>query len=99
MSSLKGELIKLEDWGLKKLSYEIRKNTRGHYFLIDYLGSYRPGPGTGTQPSVERSGPQIPDGKDQQPKSLQKPRKPCKRLGQIKRPLTSLNALRPLPSQ
>lgn len=39
MSSLKGELIKLEDWGPKKLSYEIRKNTRGHYFLLDYLAA------------------------------------------------------------
>ena len=37
MASLKGEMVKLEDWGLKKLSYEIRKNTRGRYFLIDYL--------------------------------------------------------------
>ena len=39
MASLKGEMVKLEDWGLKKLSYEIRKNTRGHYFLIDYLAA------------------------------------------------------------
>jgi len=39
MASLKGEMIKLEDWGLKKLGYEIRKNTRGHYFLIEYLAA------------------------------------------------------------
>jgi len=39
MASLKGEMVKLEDWGLKKLSYEIRKNTRGRYFLIDYLAA------------------------------------------------------------
>lgn len=39
MASLKGEWIKLEDWGLKKLGYELRKNTRGHYFLIEYLGA------------------------------------------------------------
>ncbi len=33
----KGDVIKLEDWGTKKLSYEIRKNSRGRYFLLDYL--------------------------------------------------------------
>jgi small subunit ribosomal protein S6 len=36
-NTLKGDLIKLEDWGLRKLGYEIRKNSRGHYFLLDYL--------------------------------------------------------------
>ena len=36
-TTLKGDLIKLEDWGLRKLNYEIRKNSRGHYFLLDYL--------------------------------------------------------------
>ena len=35
--TLKGDLVKLEDWGLRKLGYEIRKNSRGHYFLLDYL--------------------------------------------------------------
>ena len=39
MVSLKGEKIKLEDWGLKKLGYELGKNTRGHYFLLEYLGA------------------------------------------------------------
>jgi small subunit ribosomal protein S6 len=37
MANLKGEVIKLEDWGIKRLSYEIRKNTRGHYYLLDYV--------------------------------------------------------------
>lgn len=36
---MKGEVIKLEDWGAKKLSYEIRKNSRGRYFLLDYLAA------------------------------------------------------------
>jgi small subunit ribosomal protein S6 len=31
-----GELIKLDDWGVRKLGYEIRKNGRGRYFLLDY---------------------------------------------------------------
>ena len=37
MSAWKGEILKIEDWGPKKLSYQIRKNSRGRYFLIDYL--------------------------------------------------------------
>ena len=39
MASWKGNLIKLDDWGTKKLGYAIRKNTRGHYFLLDYLAA------------------------------------------------------------
>jgi small subunit ribosomal protein S6 len=37
IANWKGNVIKLEDWGTKKLSYEIRKNSRGRYFLLDYL--------------------------------------------------------------
>jgi small subunit ribosomal protein S6 len=37
LAGYKGELIKLDDWGTKKLTYEIRKNTRGHFFMMDYL--------------------------------------------------------------
>ncbi len=32
----KGEIINLEDWGIKKLGYEIRKNKNGHYYYLDY---------------------------------------------------------------
>jgi small subunit ribosomal protein S6 len=35
--SYKGDLIKFDDWGTKKLTYDIRKNSRGHFFLMDYL--------------------------------------------------------------
>jgi len=38
LTAYKGDLIKLDDWGTKKLTYEIRKNSRGHFFLMDYLG-------------------------------------------------------------
>ncbi len=31
LTSLKGDIVKLE------LSYDIRKNSRGHYYLLDYL--------------------------------------------------------------
>ncbi len=42
MASLKGEIIKIEDWGPRKLSYPIRKNSRGRYFLVDYLADAPP---------------------------------------------------------
>jgi len=37
MSDWKGEILKIEDWGPRKLSHQIRKNSRGRYFLLDYL--------------------------------------------------------------
>ena len=37
LAGFKGDLIKLDDWGIKKLTYEIRKNLRGHFFLMDYV--------------------------------------------------------------
>lgn len=36
MTQWNGELIKLDDWGVRKLGYEIRKTGRGRYFLLDY---------------------------------------------------------------
>lgn len=39
MANLKAEIIRLDDWGQKKLSYEIRKNNRGRYFLMDYVAA------------------------------------------------------------
>ncbi|HSR12513.1 MAG TPA: 30S ribosomal protein S6 [Thermodesulfobacteriota bacterium] len=37
LANYQGDLLKLEDWGTKKLTYEIRKNNRGRFFLMDYL--------------------------------------------------------------
>jgi small subunit ribosomal protein S6 len=37
----KGDLIRLDDMGLKSLSYKILKKSRGHYFLV-----YLEGPGS-----------------------------------------------------
>ena len=34
-----GEIIKLEDWGKRKLAYEIKKKSRGHYFLFHFSGT------------------------------------------------------------
>ncbi|NWF55209.1 MAG: 30S ribosomal protein S6 [Syntrophaceae bacterium] len=36
LNQFKGDLIKLDDWGVKKLTFEIRKNSRGRFFLMDY---------------------------------------------------------------
>ncbi len=37
LAQLKGDSIKLDDWGVKKLTFEVRKNSRGRYFLLDYV--------------------------------------------------------------
>ena len=34
-----GILVDFDDWGNKKLAYEIRKNTRGHYVCMTFGGS------------------------------------------------------------
>jgi small subunit ribosomal protein S6 len=33
-----GEIIKIEDWGLKRLAYLVRKKERGRYILFDFVG-------------------------------------------------------------
>lgn len=33
-----GEIIKIEDWGSKKLAYLVKKRDRGRYILIDFVG-------------------------------------------------------------
>lgn len=33
-----GELINFDEWGNKRLAYEIRKKQRGHYVRLDYCG-------------------------------------------------------------
>lgn len=34
----KGFLIETDDWGTKKLAYEIKKKSRGHYVRFDFCG-------------------------------------------------------------
>jgi small subunit ribosomal protein S6 len=34
-----GEILKVEDWGKRKLAYEVKKKDKGHYFLIHLSGS------------------------------------------------------------
>lgn len=34
----KGFLVNIDEWGVKKLAYEIKKKPRGYYALIDFCG-------------------------------------------------------------
>lgn len=34
-----GEVLKVEEWGKRKLAYEIKKQTKGTYFLVHYNGT------------------------------------------------------------
>ena len=36
--SLKGEIKKRENWGLRNLAYKINKNRKGHYILLNIDG-------------------------------------------------------------
>jgi len=38
IGAYKGVLIEFDDWGVRKLAYEIRKKTRGQYVRVDYCG-------------------------------------------------------------
>jgi len=35
---LNGVLIETDDWGTKKLAYDIKKKNRGHYVRLDFCG-------------------------------------------------------------
>jgi small subunit ribosomal protein S6 len=34
-----GEILKAEDWGKRKLAYEVKKKSKGHYILIHLSGT------------------------------------------------------------
>ena len=38
VTSYKGELYRLDDWGVRKLAYSIRKFARGRYYYVRYDG-------------------------------------------------------------
>lgn len=38
ISQFKGFLIETDDWGTKKLAYDIKKKSRGHYVRFDFCG-------------------------------------------------------------
>ncbi len=35
----KGQVIKLDEWGVRRLAYEVKKQTRGFYCYLDYCGN------------------------------------------------------------
>lgn len=35
---LGGSLIETDDWGIRKLAYDIKKKNRGHYVRLDFCG-------------------------------------------------------------
>ncbi|MDY6863869.1 MAG: 30S ribosomal protein S6 [Thermodesulfobacteriota bacterium] len=39
VEDLKGKMIKLDMWGKKKLAYNIKKCTKGYYFILFFLGT------------------------------------------------------------
>lgn len=40
IQKLGGEIGKTDDWGKRKLAYEIEKFNEGHYYLIQFTGSH-----------------------------------------------------------
>lgn len=40
LQRLGGEVTKADDWGKRKLAYEINKFTEGHYYLLQFKGSH-----------------------------------------------------------
>ena len=43
-----GKEVRFEDWGRRRLAYELRRQKKGHYLYIQYLGS------SATVPELER---------------------------------------------
>ena len=39
IENLNGQLIKVDEWGRKKLAYKLKKLTKGYYVLIRFLGN------------------------------------------------------------
>ena len=40
IARLGGTIDSVEDWGMRKLAYEINKLTEGHYYLLQYTGTH-----------------------------------------------------------
>lgn len=38
IQSKEGDLLKLEEWGMRKLAYPIQKKNRGYYVLTEFYG-------------------------------------------------------------
>lgn len=40
IQKLGGEVSKVDDWGKRKLAYEIKKVNEGHYYLVYFTGTH-----------------------------------------------------------
>ena len=49
ITNSKGIVVKIDKWGMRKLAYEIKKQTKGIYFLMDFAGE------SATVPELERN--------------------------------------------
>ncbi|MCG8470889.1 MAG: 30S ribosomal protein S6 [Desulfobacterales bacterium] len=38
ITAYKGAVVEFDDWGVRKLAYDIKKKSRGHYVRLDYCG-------------------------------------------------------------
>ena len=38
ITKLKGTIIKISDWGKRKLAYEVKRFDKGYYFVLDFCG-------------------------------------------------------------
>ena len=38
VTSREGSILELDDWGRRKLAYEIKKHAYGHYYYLNYIG-------------------------------------------------------------
>jgi len=38
ISQNNGEILNVEDWGKRKLAYQVKKKSKGHYILIHFMG-------------------------------------------------------------
>lgn len=36
---MKGNILKVDDWGRRRLAYPVQKQLHGHYVLLDYVGT------------------------------------------------------------
>lgn len=39
IQSLQGEVLKIEEWGNKKMAYEVKKMSKGYFVLLHFMGT------------------------------------------------------------
>lgn len=38
IKKLKGSIVKIDEWGKRKMAYEVKRFDKGHYVLLDFCG-------------------------------------------------------------